>query len=369
MFYHFIYPLSEYISALNLFRYITFRSITAALIAMGLTILLGRFYILKMTQKNHQPRKLTPKTHEKKKGTPSMGGLVIIAAVLITLLVTGRWDNPYTILALCTLIGFAGIGFIDDYIKHAHNHGRGLYWTTKLACECLLAFFIIAAIVKIQPTFTLLDADKTTLLQYSKVIIPFTKDTWIDLRSGYWLLAIIVIIASSNSVNLSDGLDGLAVGLSLFILSAFIVITYATGHSIMAMYLKIPHLSNIGELTVFLSALAGSCLGFLWYNAHPAEMFMGDTGSLALGGTIGLTALLLKEELLLPIVGGVFVLEALSVIIQVTYFKLTKKRFFKMAPLHHHFELLGIKESKIIARFWIMGAILALVAIASLKIR
>ncbi len=369
MLYHFIYPLSEYLGGLNLFRYITFRSLIAATLGMLFTILIGKIYIEKMGKQNHQPRKFMPKSHAKKSGTPSMGGLVMLLAILMALLIAGRWDNPYTLLATLTLVGFSAIGFSDDYIKHTRNHGRGIYWTNKLLIESVFALLIIFLMLKLQPQFTLQDVDTTITLNATHVLIPFAKQLWLELGKGYWLFALLLLIASSNAVNLSDGLDGLAAGLSLFIFSTFIVLSYATGHSIIADYLKIPFISNIGELTVVLSAVAGSCLGFLWYNSHPAQIFMGDTGSLALGGSIGLAALLLKQELLLPIIGGVFVVETLSVIIQIGYFKLTRRRFFKMAPLHHHFELMGMKESKIIARFWIIGALLALIALASLKIR
>ncbi len=370
MLYHLLYPLSTFVSSFNIFRYITFRSITAALIAMLVVIVFGKYFIQYVGAQNGVIRKFLPENHRQKAQTTSMGGIVIFFGLFIALAFSGNWLNHYLLLGLFTFFSFSLLGLFDDLAKlRGEKKSRGLPLKLKLGLQITLSALICFLLLNIRDTFLLFQDGGEILLSHTQVMIPFSKDLFVDFGWLYWFFAVFVMVASTNAVNLSDGLDGLAVGLSFFVIITFVIFSYLSGHKIIADYLRIPFIQDLGELTVFLSALAGACLGFLWYNAHPAQIFMGDTGSLALGAVIGFAALSLKAELILLIAGGIFVAEAGSVILQVSWYKLKKKRIFKMAPVHHHFEILGMSESKIIARFWIVGIILALLAIASLKIR
>ncbi len=370
MLYHIFSPLADQYLIFNLFNYITFRSIVGALISLVLSIVLGKYFIKFMGQRNDNfVRQLTPDNHALKKGTPSMGGVIILFSLSVSVLLMANLSNAIIWLGLIAFWGFAIIGFTDDYIKLKKNSGRGI--SAKLKISLQVGFSLVLALILFvgNDQLELVALEEKVKISYSYLTLPFFKEFFFDLSYFYIFFAVFILVASSNSVNLTDGLDGLAIGLSLLVIMTFIVFSYISGNYIASEYLQIPFIAKSSEYTVFLAALFGGGLGFLWYNAHPAQMFMGDTGSLALGGIIGFSALVLKQELLLPIIGGIFVIEALSVILQVGSYKLRKKRIFRMAPLHHHFELIGIKESKIITRFWIVGIILVLVSLATLKIR
>ncbi len=315
-----------------------------------------------------------PKGHQKKAGTPTMGGVLITIAIIVPTLLWADLSNTYIWLAIFSTIAFGAIGFADDYIKVIRKRNLGLTGRTKLVLQFLAAGFVGVALVTL-----------TATRQYSThLMVPFFKqfrpDLVIETFRHYphvWWLAFIpfvlfvmlVLVGSSNAVNLTDGLDGLAIGCTVIAAGALTILTYLSGHVVFSEYLELQKMPQVAEVTVFCGAMVGSSIGFLWYNAHPAEIFMGDVGSLALGGAIGTVAVIIKQELLLPFIGGIFVLEALSVIIQVASYKLRKKRVFKMAPLHHHFELAGWSESKIIIRFWILALIFALFALTTLKLR
>jgi phospho-N-acetylmuramoyl-pentapeptide-transferase len=315
-----------------------------------------------------------PKGHQKKAGTPTMGGVLITIAIIVPTVLWADLSNTYIWLAIFSTIAFGAIGFADDYIKVVRKRNLGLTGRTKLVLQFLAAGFVGVALVTL-----------TAARQYSThLMVPFVKqfrpDLVIESLRHYphlWWLAFIpfvlfvmlVLVGSSNAVNLTDGLDGLAIGCTVIAAGALTVLTYLSGHAVFSEYLELQKMPQVAELTVFCGAMVGASIGFLWYNAHPAEIFMGDVGSLALGGAIGTVAVIIKQELLLPFIGGIFVLEALSVILQVASYKLRKKRIFKMAPLHHHFEQLGWPESKVIARFWIAGLVMALFALTTLKLR
>ncbi len=369
MLHHFLAPLAQDYLFFNLFTYITFRSILAALFSLIISVVLGRYFINYMSNKINEVRKLTPESHLKKAGTPSMGGIVILVSLTFSVLLTANFDNYLIIFGLLAFWGFGLIGLVDDLVKIKKNGGKGLSVKVKLGMQVAFSMVIVIALLTIGDEIELVALAERVSITYSYFTLPFLKEVFFDLSYYYVFFGVFVLVASSNAVNLTDGLDGLAIGLSLLVVITFVIFSYVSGNFITAEYLQIPYIKSTAEYTVFLAALIGAGLGFLWYNAHPAQMFMGDTGSLALGGIIGFTALVLKQELLLPIVGGIFVVEALSVIVQVSSYKATKKRVFLMAPIHHHFELLGIKESKIIARFWIVGIILVLASLATLKIR
>lgn len=368
MLYHFIFPLYEAFGFFNIFRYISFRAIIAALLGMVLTIILGRYYIKKSGGKVYSIKHFIPKNHQKKSHVPNIGGLIILVSVLIAIFFTGNFNNYNTWILIIGFIAFSLLGYCDDRSKKIGGKGLGIKAKKKFIYQIAISITLVTFIYLQSSPIVLLEEFNTSY-PFTVVFIPFTKNFSIDLNFLFWGFAVFILVASSNAVNLTDGLDGLAVGLSLFVLLTFIIIAYVSGNVIISEYLKIPYLSESGEMTVFLAALVGSCLGFLWYNSHPAQIFMGDTGSLALGGVLGLSAIMLKSELLLPIIGGIFVIEAMSVIIQVLVFKTWGKRFFKMAPLHHHFEIIGWHENKIISRFWIIGILLSLIALATLKIR
>ncbi|MCK4573333.1 MAG: phospho-N-acetylmuramoyl-pentapeptide-transferase [candidate division Zixibacteria bacterium] len=362
MLYHLLYPLTKYIGGLNLFRYITFRTAGATVTAIFICLILGPFFIrlLKKYQVKETIRSDGPESHQQKAGTPTMGGLIILSGIVIPTLLWADLTNFYVLMVLMVTVFLGIIGFMDDYLKVIKHQAKGMIGRKKLAGQVLLGLVFGLILLELAPG-RVYDA---------AVEIPFFKNYVLYLGIFYIPFIILVITGSSNAVNLSDGLDGLAIGLCGICFIAFAGIVYLSGHYDFSNYLQIEFLPGAGELTVFCGAAVGSALGFLWFNTHPAEVFMGDTGSLALGGALGSIAILAKKELLLVIVGGVFVIETLSVILQVASYKYRgKKRIFKMAPIHHHFELLGWPESKVVVRFWILGALFALVTLATLKVR
>ena len=361
MFYYLLYPLREIISGFNVFRYITFRSAAAAITALFISFVVGPYIIKKLRQKQirEEIRKDGPQSHLQKSGTPTMGGLIILAAVIIPTLLWAQVSNIYILLILFATLWMGIVGFIDDYLKVVKKLSKGLVARYKLLGQLTLGA-IVGSVIYFAPQF----ADISTLST-----LPFFKDYEIDFGVFYIPMVIFVIIATSNSVNLTDGLDGLAIGLVGISGLAWAIIAYFSGRTDFSDYLNIIYLPGAGELTVYCAALVGASLGFLWFNSHPAQVFMGDTGSLALGSALGTLAILLKKELLLIIIGGVFAAEALSVIFQVLYYKQTKKRLFKMAPIHHHFELSGWSESTVVVRFWIIAILLVLFSLSTFKIR
>ena len=373
LFYRVLLP---YFHALNVFRYITVRTALASITALLISFILGPWLIgrLRELQIGQFIREEGPKSHQAKAGTPTMGGLLIVGSTLVPTLLWGDLENEYVWLAVFTMLVFGFVGFIDDYAKVSKKRNLGLTGKRKFAMQILASTIVAATLLTL-----------TAAGQYStQLSVPFFKNFRPDLvvRSmlhmhyiwwiGYvpFLIFIaLVLVGSSNAVNLTDGLDGLAIGCVVVAAGALTILTYVTSHAGFSAYLDLQHIPQIGELTVFCGALVGSALGFLWFNAHPAEVFMGDVGSLALGGSIGMIAVAIKQEILLFFVGGVFVIEALSVILQVISFQLTGKRIFRMSPLHHHFELAGWSESKVIVRFWIAAVIFALFALTTLKLR
>jgi phospho-N-acetylmuramoyl-pentapeptide-transferase len=365
-----------YIHAFRVFRYLTIRTAFATLTALLIGLLIGPYLIEKLRefQIGQYIREDGPKDHQKKAGTPTMGGLLICVAILVPTLLWSDLANPLVWLAILALVGFGGIGFADDYLKVVHKRNLGLTARVKFTAQ-----IGIAALIAV---FLLLLRSKGA---YStRLMVPFFKRVRPDLvlhaiphMSYLWLLAfvpfvlftVLVLVGSSNAVNLTDGLDGLAIGCAIIAAGALTALTWISGNVVFADYLGLQRMPMVSELTVFCGSMVGASIGFLWYNAHPAEVFMGDVGSLALGGAIGTVAVIIKQELLLPFIGGVFVLEALSVMLQVGSYKLRKKRIFKMAPIHHHFELMGWSESKVIVRFWIASLVFALFALTTLKLR
>jgi phospho-N-acetylmuramoyl-pentapeptide-transferase len=354
----YLVPLKTYISFFNIFQYITFRAAYAAITALLISFLFGPWVIarLRAIKTGWTAREDTPTTHKAKAGTPTMGGVLIILSVGVSLVL---WQDPssiYTWLLLFAALGFGAIGFADDFLKMSQRK-RGISAGVKFGGQILISA-IIVGVLYAQRT------DTTTLLY-----IPFLKRAVIDLGWVYIPFAIILMVGYSNAVNLTDGLDGLAIGLVIMVALAFGVLAYLTGRTDYADYLQIPFVKGGAEIAVFSLAVVGASVGFLWFNAHPADVWMGDTGSLSLGGVLGVSALILKKEILILILGGVFVLETLSVTIQVISFKLTGKRVFKMAPLHHHFELSGWPESKVVTRMWILGGLFAILGLSTLKIQ
>jgi phospho-N-acetylmuramoyl-pentapeptide-transferase len=377
MLYYVLYHLlQKYFSPLNVFRYITVRTVYASLTAMFLALVFGPWLIrrLRELQIGQYIREEGPQEHKKKAGTPTMGGVLIVLSTAVPVLLWADLTNPFVLLSLFALLGFATIGFIDDYAKVAKRRNLGLTSKRKFLLQVLVSTVVGVALLGL-----------STHSAYStQLIVPFIKKFHPDLvihsllgSPHLWPLAfapflifmVIVITGSSNAVNLTDGLDGLAIGCTVIAAGALTVLTYVSSNVRWANYLDIQFIPRVGELTVFCGALVGASLGFLWYNAHPAEVFMGDVGSLSLGGTLGVIAVIIKQEILLFFVGGIFVIEALSVILQVSSFKLRQKRIFRMAPIHHHFELLGWSESKVIVRFWILALVFALFALTTLKLR
>jgi phospho-N-acetylmuramoyl-pentapeptide-transferase len=358
MLYHLLYPMSADIAAFNVFRYITFRSIVAFLIAAIISILWGKAFILFMKKKQFGQiiRNDGPESHFKKAGTPTMGGVVIIGSVVFALAFAGNFMSLPVLVTLCVMLSFTVLGFIDDYLKVLKKNTDGVSAKVKLLWQFITGVSAVFILVH----YGVID---------TQLYSPFFKDALIDLGPLYCIFGGFVIVASSNAVNLTDGLDGLAIGPIITSAATLGILSYAVGHREIASYLYIPYTENIGELTIMATAIIGAGVGFLWYNSYPAQIFMGDVGSLSLGGTLGTIAVLSKNELLFVLIGGVFVVEALSVILQVGSYKLRKKRIFKMAPIHHHFELMGWPEPKVIVRFWIISIFLALVSIATLKMR
>ena len=376
MFYYLYFWLHNQIHVFNLFRYITFRTAAASLTALFLSLLLGPWLIGKLRefQVGQYIREEGPQSHQSKAGTPTMGGVLIVLCIIVPTLLWADLGNPFIWLVIGVTLAFAAIGFWDDFQKLRHRNNLGLRARKKFFLQILVSFVFSVILVLM-----------TAKGLYSTALtFPFFKNlrpelTIAVLREHAWTyplaflpffaFVIFLLVGSSNAVNLTDGLDGLAIGCVIITASALTVLTYVAGHAVLAEYLDLEHLPRVAELTIFCGAMVGSSLGFLWYNAYPAEIFMGDVGSLALGGAISTVAVVIKQELLLPFIGGVFMVEALSVILQVGSYRMRRKRIFKMAPIHHHFELTGWKESKIIARFWIVALIFALFALTTLKLR
>lgn len=362
MLYYLLYPLHESISFFNIFRYITFRAGMATLTAFVFSLLfapvlirqLKRFKVGEHIRKDDSAK--LHELHRNKQDTPTMGGLLILGAIVISTMLWAEILNKYVLIALASTLWLGVTGFIDDYLKQTRKKSKGLTATTKLTSQIVLGL-ILGIVLFLDPQHSI------------RLELPFLKDISLNLDGLYILFVILVIAGSSNAVNLTDGLDGLAIGIAVMVAFTFCVLSYVTGNVKFSNYLLIPYLSGAGELTVFCASILGAGLGFLWFNCHPASIFMGDVGSLALGGALGTVALLIKKELLLIVVGGIFVLEALSVILQVGSFRIFKKRIFKIAPLHHHFQFLNWPENQVIVRFWIIAGLLALLTLVTLKIR
>ena len=368
--------LQHYVAPFRIFRYVTFRTAFASLTALFTSLIVGPLVIgrLREFQIGQYIREEGPKAHQKKAGTPTMGGLLIVIAIVVPTLLWADLSNRFIWIAVFSTCAYAAIGFTDDYTKVTNRRNLGLTARAKLGLQVATAIVVASMLVAMQ----------TYNLYSTRLVVPFFKQFQPDLVNekllhyphlwplafiGFIAFVVLVIVGSSNAVNLTDGLDGLAIGCTVIAAGALTVLTYVSGHATFATYLELQRMPQVAELTIFCGAMVGSSIGFLWYNAHPAEVFMGDVGSLALGGAIGTVAVLIKQELLLPFIGGVFVIEALSVMLQVGSYKLRKKRIFKMAPIHHHFELKGWPEPKVIVRFWIITFILVLVGLATLKVR
>jgi phospho-N-acetylmuramoyl-pentapeptide-transferase len=369
--------LFPYFRLFRIFRYITFRTVFASLTALLIGLLIGPYVIEKLRefQIGQYIREEGPQSHQKKSGTPTMGGVLICISILVPTLLWSDLSNPLVWLVMLSTLAFGAIGFADDYIKVVHRRNLGLTARVKLGLQLLVSLGVALTLVRME----------LHGMYSTQLIVPFAKnfrptlviDSLLQHPHLWWLafapfviFVMLVISFSSNAVNLTDGLDGLAIGCTIIAAGALTVLMYVSGHAVFSEYLELPRMALVSELTVFCGAMVGASIGFLWYNAHPAEIFMGDVGSLALGGAIGTLAVVIKQELLLPFIGGVFILEAVSVMLQVGSYKLRNgKRIFKMAPLHHHFELKGWSESKVIARFWILALVFALFALTTLKLR
>ncbi len=358
MLYHIFYPLATNVKLFNIFKYLTFRTIYAMITALVVCFVLGPWIIRKLEslQARQVIRTDGPESHLQKQGTPTMGGVIILAAIVIPTLLWADLTNQYIWITLFITIGYGVIGFVDDYKKVVKKDTKGLSARQKMFWQVLLAG-IVTVYLFLKPGFS------------EELFFPLFKNFHPDLWIWFIPFATIVIVGASNAVNLTDGLDGLAIGPVAINAATYMLFSYIAGHATLSAYLQIPRVVGAGELAVLCGAMVGAGLGFLWYNSYPAEVFMGDVGSLSLGGTLGTIAVLTKQEILLVIVGGIFVVEALSVIFQVGSYKYRGKRIFRMAPIHHHFELKGVAEPKIIVRFWIISIILALVAISTLKMR
>ena len=359
MLFHLLYPLHTTYSFFNVFRYITFRAIYAAITALIICFVIGPWLIRKLQelQIGQTIREDGPNSHLTKKGTPTMGGILIIFAVTISTLLWANLTVGYIWLVIMVTLGYGLIGFFDDYRKLTLQNSRGVPGKVRLAAEIAIALFV-SVVLFVKPGLS------------STVTIPFFKTVLPDLGWGYVILSTFIIVGAANAVNLTDGLDGLAIGPAITCFMTYFLFAYFAGNARIASYLQIPYVAGTGELAIFCGAVIGAGIGFLWYNTYPAQVFMGDVGALSLGGSLGTLAVLTKQEILLAIVGGVFVLETVSVIFQVGWFKLSNgKRIFRMAPIHHHFELKGWPEPKVIVRFWIISILLALVAISTLKLR
>ncbi|MDD5567903.1 MAG: phospho-N-acetylmuramoyl-pentapeptide-transferase [Candidatus Omnitrophica bacterium] len=362
MLYNLLYPLHDTFSALNIFRYLTFRAAMAVLTSFIISLMLGPIVIrklraLKVGEKINKGDSLKlDDLHRSKSDTPTMGGLMILAAVICSTLLWSDVSNKYIWVVLFSTIWLGITGFVDDYLKQIKKQSKGLSAKAKLASQIVLGLLLgVIFLISFQNSL--------------KLDIPFVKNFAVDLDGLYVIFVILVVAGTSNAVNLTDGLDGLAIGIVVMVALAFSILCYVSGNIKLSEYLLVPYIKGSGELTVFCASILGAGLGFLWFNCYPASIFMGDVGSLALGGALGTVALLIRKELLLVIVGGIFVIEALSVILQVGSFRLTKKRIFKIAPLHHHFQFLNWPENKVIVRFWIIAGLLALLTLVTLKIR
>ncbi|MFW6415419.1 MAG: phospho-N-acetylmuramoyl-pentapeptide-transferase [Thermodesulfobacteriota bacterium] len=358
MIYHLLYPLSEYAGFFNVIGYITFRSIYALLTALLISIILGPVFISWLEKlRCGQHIQEDVETHRIKQGTPTMGGVLIVFAMLGSVLLWGDLTNIYLWVTVFVFLSLALLGFVDDFYKVVKARNKGLSAKSKFLFQIIVGCIAMTVLIY--------------LPEYStRLYVPFFKWLQPDLGWFYLPFAVLVIAGASNAVNLTDGLDGLAIGPAIIVAACFTLFIYVAGHINLAEYLQVAYISGVGEVCIFCGALIGAGLGFLWFNAYPAQVFMGDVGSLSLGGTLGFLSILSKQELVLIIVGGLFVVEALSVILQVGYFKMSKgRRIFQMAPIHHHFELKGLPESKIIVRFWILSILLALLALSTLKLR
>jgi len=359
--YHLLLPLRDDFAVFNVVRYITFRTAAAVVTALLLAVPFGPVFVrtLRRLSVGQNIRDVGPSSHQVKAGTPTMGGLLILFAWLVPTLLWSNLTDPFVWVAISVTLGFGAIGFLDDLLKIRRRRNLGLSARAKFLLQVgvgAVAGGLLVSLPGLQPYSTTL-------------AFPFFKDLVLDLGALYVPFVVFVLVGSSNAVNLTDGLDGLAIGATGIAAATYALFCYVAGNKVVAGYLQLPFVSGVGEVTIFCGALAGASMGFLWFNAHPAEVFMGDVGSLALGAGIGIVAVMSKQEILLGVVGGVFVLEALSVILQVGSFKLRGKRIFRMAPLHHHFELSGWAEPKIIVRFWILAFVFALVALSTLKLR
>jgi phospho-N-acetylmuramoyl-pentapeptide-transferase len=363
MLYYLLPKLTTYISAMNVTKYITFRTAVASITALAIGLLFGPWFIrqLRAFQVGQIIRQEGPQSHRAKAGTPTMGGLLILTSAVVPTLLWADLTNPYIWVALLATLACGGVGFLDDYLKITRQSHHGLLPRYKMGGLVVVGIAVGLAVMLL--------ARHNPPFYNTRLIFPFLKDVIPDLGVFYVLFAVIVIIGATNAVNFTDGLDGLAISTFAVSAAVFTALSYITGHAVFATYLDLVRFAPAGELTIFCGALVGASLGFLWYNSYPAEIFMGDVGSLALGGALGTVAILIKQELLLPIVGGVFVAEAVSVILQIGFFKSTGRRLFKMAPIHHHFEMLGWSEPKIIARFLIVSILFALFSLTTLKLR
>ena len=362
MLYHLLYSLRDWLGALNVFRYVTFRTALAILTALLISFALGGRVIRKLRQLQigQHIREEGPRSHLSKQGTPTMGGLLILIAVMVPTLLWADLNNPFTWIILVSTLGFGFIGFLDDYLKVVKRRSLGLTARQKFAAQGILALLLGLALLEMS----------SRGLYSTTLSVPFFKTLHPDLGWLYLPFAMLVVVGSANAVNLTDGLDGLAIGSVLIATATYAVLTYAAGHAAIASYLGIANIKGTAELTIFCGSLVGASLGFLWFNCNPAQVFMGDVGSMALGAALGTLALLIKQEILLVLVGGLFVVEALSVILQVGSYRFrNKRRIFRMAPLHHHFEQGGWKEPQVIIRFWIVAVIFALIGLSTLKLR
>ena len=359
MFYSFLYPLVKYVTFFNIFQYITFRAAYAAVTALLISFLAGPYLIRKLKAVNagQTIRDDGPKTHLRKAGTPTMGGILIISSVVLSVLLWQDISNFYTWILLLAAVGFGAIGFADDFLKITRKNSVGLSASLKFVAQLVLSLAIVLLLLSRKNGHT------------TQLYIPVIKNPIVDLSYLYVPFAVLLLVGYSNAVNITDGCDGLAIGLVIMVGLVLGILSYVTGRADWADYLQIPFVQQSWELAVFCLALVGASVGFLWFNSHPAQIMMGDTGSLALGGVLGTIALIVKKEILLLMIGGVFAVELASVLIQVISFRLRNKRVFRMAPLHHHFELLGWPESKVVIRFWILGGLFAILSLSTLKLR
>ena len=358
MLYHFLYPLVETNSFFNVFKYISLRGSIAFILSSVFSIFVGKYFIRFMAKKQFGQvvRDEGPESHHVKRGTPTMGGIFIYFSVLFSVCVAGNFNSPSLLALLFTFVSFTGLGFLDDYLKVLKKNTAGVPGKVKILWQLITSILVLYWLIEVKGFDT-------------NLYVPFLKNPLFDLDLWYIAFGSFVIVGASNAVNLTDGLDGLAIGPIITSSLTLCVLAYLSGHKEIADYLLLPHLPQVGELSVAMTAIIGAGIGFLWYNSYPAQVFMGDVGSLSLGGVIGISSILTKSEFLLVIFGGVFVVEALSVIIQVASYKTRRKRVFSMAPIHHHFELGGWSEPKVIVRFWIVSLVLSIIALATLKIR